>query len=119
MKKVISYIFIFIMIIVLSGCTGSKSKINEKKVDLNNTSRAAPLLDNNPDNSDFNINDSKYHYMEYKDTLSENDSMEEGVVLITETIQDKTDSRKSTKYIIPLSIVGAVLSLIIESSFIT
>ena len=38
MKKVISYIFIFVMVIVLSGCTSNKSGINEKKVDLNNTS---------------------------------------------------------------------------------
>ena len=40
--------------------------------------------------------------------------MEEGTVLITETIQDKTDSRKSTKYIIPFGIVGVVLAIIAD-----
>ena len=69
---------------------------------------------NKLDYESFDDKDSKYHYTEAKEQLDSNDSMEEGTVLITETIQDKSDSRKSTKYIIPFSIVGAVLSIVID-----
>ena len=69
---------------------------------------------NKLDYESFDAKDSKSHYMEAKEQLDSNDSMEEGTVLITETIQDKSDTRKSTKYIIPFSIAGLVLSVIIE-----
>lgn len=69
---------------------------------------------NKLDYESFDAKDSKYHYMEAKEQLDSNDSMDEGTVLITETIQDKSDTRKSTKYIIPFSIVGAVLSIVID-----
>lgn len=69
---------------------------------------------NKIDYESFDDKDSKYHYTEAKEQLDSNDSMEEGTVLITETIQDKSDSRKSTKYIIPFSIIGAVLSIAID-----
>ena len=56
----------------------------------------------------------KYHYVESKEALSDGDSTEETVLLVTETIQDKNDSRKSTKYIVPLAIVGGLLGLAID-----
>jgi len=56
----------------------------------------------------------KYHYTESKESLSSNDSTEESTVLITETIQDKNDSRKSTKYILPFTIGAGVLAAVID-----
>ena len=56
----------------------------------------------------------KYKYVESKDTLEETDSTTESTILITETYQDKNINRKSTKYIIPLSITGSVLGIVID-----
>ena len=77
-----------------------------------------------PDNVDENYHVSaddikdniveKYKYIEQKDTLDENDSMTEITILITETYQDKNVSRKSTKYILPFSITGAILGIALD-----
>lgn len=52
----------------------------------------------------------KYHYTESKETLSEKDNTDESVTLLTETVQDKNDSRKSRKYVVWLIIAGVVLA---------
>lgn len=49
----------------------------------------------------------KYRFTEAKEVLDQNDSMTEETIIVTETYQDKLDNQKSTKYILPLSIVGA------------
>ena len=77
-----------------------------------------------PDNIDENYHVSvddiqgnvieKYKYIEQKDTLDENDNTNEITILITETYQDKNISRKSTKYIIPFSITGAILGIALD-----
>ncbi len=54
----------------------------------------------------------KYRYVEAKDQLSENDSMTDSEIHVTETYQNKNDSRKSTRYIIPGYIIGSILSII-------
>lgn len=56
----------------------------------------------------------KYTYIESKESLDSNDSTTETTILLTETYQDKTDSRKSTKYIIPFSIVGAGFGIAVD-----
>jgi len=53
----------------------------------------------------------KYRFNEHKDSLEETENMTDTVVYVTETFQDKTDSRKSTKFIIPFTIVGGVLGV--------
>ncbi len=56
----------------------------------------------------------KYRYIEAKDILDESDSTTESTILITETYQDKTVNRKSSKYIIPFTISAAVISLLFD-----
>ena len=53
----------------------------------------------------------KYKYNEAKDTLSENDSMTDSEIHVIETYQNKNDSRKSTRYIIPGYIIGSILGI--------
>jgi len=57
----------------------------------------------------------KYHYLEAKDQLDSEDSTKDSLVLVTETIQDKNDSRKSKKFIWVFAIGATVLALIIEA----
>lgn len=59
-------------------------------------------------------NKEKYKYMESKDVLDEDENTTDSVILIVETFQDKNVFRKSTKYIIPFSIVGGVLGIGLE-----
>ena len=70
--------------------------------------------DSNIDYSNIDNNQTKYHYTEAKESLSSSDSTTESTVLITETIQDKNDTRKSSKFVIPLAITAGVLSIIAE-----
>ena len=56
----------------------------------------------------------KYSYIESKESLDRNDSTTQTTILLTETYQDKNDTRKSTKYIIPYSILGAGIGLAID-----
>lgn len=56
----------------------------------------------------------KYRYIESKEALDKGDSTTETTILLTETYQDKNDNRKSTKYIIPFSIVGAGVGIAID-----
>ncbi len=56
----------------------------------------------------------KYRYIESTKELKENDSLTEKTILLTETYQDKNDHRKSTKYIVPLSISGLGLGIVID-----
>lgn len=60
----------------------------------------------------------KYSFVEMKDVLDENDSLTDSTILVTETYQDKSDSRKSTKFIIPFTITGAVLGILIDIALI-
>lgn len=53
----------------------------------------------------------KYRYVEAKDELTENDSMTDSEIHVTETYQNKNDSRKSTRYIIPGYIIGTILGI--------
>ena len=53
----------------------------------------------------------KYKYTEYKDELSEYDEIQNITYYLTETFQDKNDTRKSTKYILPLSLVGVGIGI--------
>ena len=70
--------------------------------------------DSNNDYNNLDDSQTKYHYTEAKEKLDSNDSEEESIVLITETIQDKNDTRKSSKYVLPLAIAAGVLSIIAE-----
>ena len=56
----------------------------------------------------------KYSYIESKESIDRNDSTTQTTILLTETYQDKNDTRKSTKYIIPYSILGAGIGLAID-----
>lgn len=56
----------------------------------------------------------KYRYTESTQELKENDSLTEKTILLTETYQDKKDNRKSRKYIVPLSITGFGLGIVID-----
>ncbi|MBQ1813130.1 MAG: hypothetical protein II119_04215 [Bacilli bacterium] len=56
----------------------------------------------------------KYTFVESKDSLNNDDSTTNTIILITETYQDKNDTQKSTKYIIPFTITGVILGLIID-----
>lgn len=56
----------------------------------------------------------KYSYIESKESLDRDDSTTQTTILLTETYQDKNDARKSTKYIISYSILGAGIGLAID-----
>ena len=83
----------------------------EKKGSVYTRSVYAYNYDSNIDYNNVDNSQTKYHYTEAKETLSSTDSTEEATVLITETIQDKNDTRKSSKYVIPLAIVAGVLAI--------
>lgn len=56
----------------------------------------------------------KYKYIESKDILEYTDSTTNSTILVTETYQNKEDNQKSTKYIIPFSIVGISIGIVID-----
>lgn len=56
----------------------------------------------------------KYRYVEPKDDLEENDSTIESTVLITETYQDKSKNQKSTRYIVPYTVVGTCIGIVFD-----
>ena len=56
----------------------------------------------------------KYKYVEAKEKLDENDSISKSTLLITETYQDKNDSRKSTKYTLEFTIISAFVGIMID-----
>lgn len=56
----------------------------------------------------------KYRYVESKDDLEENDSTLESTILITETYQDKSKNQKSTRYIVPYTVVGTCIGIIFD-----
>lgn len=56
----------------------------------------------------------KYTYIEQKDNLDINDSMEESTILITETYQDKNDSIPSNKYTVAFTIGGVFAGVAID-----
>ena len=60
----------------------------------------------------------KYNFVEMKDTLDESDSLTDSTILVTETYQDKTDSKKSVKYILPFTITGTLLGIAIDTALI-
>lgn len=57
----------------------------------------------------------KYKYVESKENLETNDSTIDPTILVTETYQDKKINKPSTKYIIPLTIVGAGVGIAIDT----
>lgn len=56
----------------------------------------------------------KYQYTEATDTLKIGENTTDKSTLVIETYQDKSDSRISTKYIIPFAIGGAVLGALLD-----
>lgn len=56
----------------------------------------------------------KYQYTEATDTLKIGENTTDKSTLVIETYQDKSDSRISTKYIIPFTIGGAVLGALLD-----
>lgn len=56
-----------------------------------------------------------YTVSEVKNKLELGDSMTETSIIITETFQDKNDSRISTKYIGPFAIGSGVIALVVEA----
>lgn len=56
----------------------------------------------------------KYKYTEATDTLKIGENTTDKSTLVIETYQDKSDSRISTKYIIPFTIGGAVLGALLD-----
>ena len=60
----------------------------------------------------------KYRFVEAKETLDIDDSMTQEAIVVTETYQDKSDNRKSTKYIVPFSIVGACAGIALSVSIV-
>ena len=56
----------------------------------------------------------KYQYTEATDTLKIGENTTDKSTLVIETYQDKSDSRISTKYIIPFRIGGAVLGALLD-----
>lgn len=77
--------------------------------------------ENVPDDYHISQNDltgnilEKYKFVEPKNELEKNDSTEESTIVVIETYQNKNVNRKSTKYIIPFTIGGALLGLAIEA----
>ncbi len=65
------------------------------------------------DNLDGNLIE-KYQYIEAKDNLDSNENTTDTTIIITETYQDKTISRKSTKFIIPFTLLGIGLGALIS-----
>ncbi len=60
------------------------------------------------------LNKEKYKYVEHKETLSEDENTTDTVIYVIETYQDKSDTRKSTKYVLPFSLVGTGLGIGVE-----
>ncbi len=56
----------------------------------------------------------KYQYTEAADTLKNGENTTDKSTIVVETYQDKSDSRISTKYIIPFTIGGAVLGALLD-----
>ena len=61
------------------------------------------------ENIEGNIRE-KYKFNELSNVIPENENTTDSIIHITETYQDKLDSRKSTRYILPFSIVAGILS---------
>lgn len=56
----------------------------------------------------------KFRYSEVKEVLDENDSLTNATIIVTETYQNKQDSIKSKKYVVPAVLISAFLSLLTE-----
>ncbi len=56
----------------------------------------------------------KYKYMDAKQELSPSDSMENNTITITQTYQDKNDTRRSTKYLLPGATIGLLAGIFID-----
>ena len=57
----------------------------------------------------------KFRYSEAKEVLDENDSLTNATIIVTETYQNKQDSIKSKKYMVPSILVAGFLTLLAES----
>ncbi len=60
----------------------------------------------------------KYRYVEAKDYLEEGDSLTDSEIHVIETYQNKNDSRKSTRYIVPGYVIGSILGILEELAII-
>ncbi len=56
----------------------------------------------------------KHQYNESKEVLEDSDNTTEYTILVTETYQDKSIQRKSTKYIVPFTVTGILVGLVID-----
>ena len=57
----------------------------------------------------------KYQYSENTTSLAKNETTDEPQIILIETYQDKSVTRKSTKFIIPFTTTGAILGLGIDN----
>lgn len=57
----------------------------------------------------------KYRYIEYGNSIPEGESTEYATIRIQETIQDKSVMRRSQKYVVPGSLAGIAVGLIIDA----
>ena len=96
------------------------------KKDDNNYIRNITAYDyiNPPDiKDDFHVNMDnlegnlvvKYQYSENTTSLAKNETTDEPQIILIETYQDKSVTRKSTKFIIPFTTTGAILGLGIDN----
>lgn len=60
----------------------------------------------------------KYSYVEPKETLNASDSTTDSTILITETYQNKNETKPSTKYNLGFTILGVVAGLAIDTALI-
>ena len=60
----------------------------------------------------------KYSFVEPKEVLEENDSLTESTILVTETYQDKSISKKSVKFVVPFAVTGAILGILADIALI-
>ena len=82
--------------------------------------RDAVVYEYNNENSNHNItredielnSKEKFRYSEVKEVLDENDSLTNATIIVTETYQNKNDSVKSKKYIIPAVLIAGFLSIL-------
>ena len=85
--------------------------------------RDAIVYEYNNDDSNHNItredvelnSKEKFRYSEAKEVLDENDSLTNATIIVTETYQNKQDSIKSKKYLVPSILIAGFLTLLAES----
>ncbi len=64
---------------------------------------------------DKSVKKEKYRFVDHKDALESTDSTSDYTIQIIETFQDKTQNRKSTKFILPFTILGIGLGVVADA----